>query len=701
MAKSTKKKFLSFLNLLILFVLFCCLSGCGNKGDAIISPTGSGQQIAAFTGSPTSLSSGQTSILTVKVTNSAGAAVSGKTVTFDFTINSSGGTVNALNGGITDAGGQAVAIYKAGATTTDLSLEDTVSATCGKATAALVLTRTAVTATVGVKMTLNATTISLKQGQSSIITATVTDNSGNPLNGLAVTFSKLTDQSTMSLTTLGTTDSSGKAVAVYTAGNNNPTADVQDTVSATVSSGGFSSTGVVVITRTGTANPATPGYKLTLTASITSLAAGGHSVLTATVTDGSGNTSGGQTVNFAFVNNNSSAPALSVVSGTTDAAGRISTIYTAGSGSSGSSIQDTISATVTSGGYSSSDAVIITRTAGSTVGTGYVITVKPTPASLAAGAMSVLIAQVYNPDSTPAMGQSVTFGFVTNNSSAPALSVVNGTTDATGQAVAVYTAGSNDTSKSIQDAVQASLSGGEAGAALISVLPQAGTGNRIISFTQTPASDIGTRIGPPPTVSYIKMLVKVTTDNLTTPVKNKEVTFSIIAGDGTITTPDGTTTVGIGDSLTVNTDDNGEAYIHFNIPAAGLGDTIIRAQIEGTTNGGDAASIVYWKGIIPTLTLAANPSSVVAGGASTITATVTDGSGKAIINLPVTFTLATGGSGGSLSTYSGITDASGKAVTVLRAGTTAPAVDSVSASASYLGFGTSDAVSISVTVPTP
>ena len=197
------------------------------------------------------------------------------------------------------------------------------------------------------------------------------------------------------------------------------------------------------------------------------------------------------------------------------------------------------------------------------------------------------------------------------------------------------------------------------------------------------------------------MLVKVTTDNLTTPVKNKEVTFSIIAGDGTITTPDGTTTVGIGDSLTVNTDDNGEAYIHFNIPAAGLGDTIIRAQIEGTTNGGDAASIVYWKGIIPTLTLAANPSSVVAGGASTITATVTDDSGKAIINLPVTFTLATGGSGGSLSTYSGITDASGKAVTVLRAGTTAPAMDSVSASASYLGFGTSDAVSISVTVPTP
>jgi len=916
MEKSTKKKYLSFFNLLILFVLFCCLSGCGNKEDTTTTVV-SGQQIASFTGAPSSLAVGHSSILTVKITDSTGAVVSDATVSFAFVTNNSDGIVVALNGGKTDAGGQALAVYTAGATTPTLSLEDTVQATCGSATGVLILTRTAsnssgyqitlsadvtslttgkssiitvtvtnasgipasgqavtfaklidqstmglitlgtgttdasgkavavytagtnnpstdvqdtieasisagasfgaviitrtgttvttppvgykmaitadttslaagqssvITATVtdasgnpaqgltvsftplinnstmgvitlnsgktdangkavavytagsslsgsvqdtikatvsnggysstgaviitrtapatttpGVKMLLDVTPTLLNAGQSSIITVTVTDALGNPVNGLTVNFTKLIDQSTMSLTPLGTTDASGKAVAVYTAGITNPTANVQDTVQANVSSGGYTSYGAVVITRTGTATTVTPGYKMTLTANITSLAAGEHSIITATVTDGSGNTAGGLPVSFLFVNNNSTAPVLSVVNGTTDAAGRISTIYTAGSGSSATSVQDAISATVSSGGYTSADAVIITRSASSTVLTGYGITVTPTPASLAAGAMSVLIAQVYNFDSTPATGQSVTFGFVTNNSGAPVLSVVNGTTNASGQAIAVYTAGNNFPGLSVSDAVSVSLASGEANAAIITRLPAVGTGNRIVSFTQNPASNIGTRIGPPPTVSYVKMLAKVTTDNLTTPVKNKEVTFSVIAGDGTITTPDGTTTVGIGNRLTINTDDNGEAYVHFNIPAAGLGDTIIRAQIEGTTNGGDVASIVYWKGIVPTLTLAVDPSSVVAGGASTITATVTDGSsGNAIINLPVIFTLATGGSGGSLSTYNGTTDGSGKAVTILKAGTTVPAVDSVSASASYLGFGTSDAVSISV-----
>jgi hypothetical protein len=197
------------------------------------------------------------------------------------------------------------------------------------------------------------------------------------------------------------------------------------------------------------------------------------------------------------------------------------------------------------------------------------------------------------------------------------------------------------------------------------------------------------------------MLVTVTTNDLTHPPPAGEVvTFSIIAGDGTIKTPDGTTTAGMGDDpLTVPTDDNGKAYVNFYIPAAGLGDTIIRAQIEGTTNGGDAASIVYWKGIVPTLTLAASLSSVVEGGTSTLTATVTDGSGNAIIGAPVAFQIEVNNSGAPvLIIVNGTTDGSGRAVATYTAGAN-PGVDNVSARTSYLGFTSAAAVDISVTAP--
>jgi len=91
MAKSTKKKFLSFLNLLILFVLFCCLSGCGNKEDKITPTTGSGRadhrihRVIDVPGSRTDQYSYRCG------TDSLGTHVSGAAVTFTILSNNSGG----------------------------------------------------------------------------------------------------------------------------------------------------------------------------------------------------------------------------------------------------------------------------------------------------------------------------------------------------------------------------------------------------------------------------------------------------------------------------------------------------------------------------------------------------------------------------------------------------------------------------------
>ncbi len=918
MAKSTPRRFLFLFNVLICFALLCFISACGSGGGRSSdddTANGTGEQIVSFTGAPASLSPGQTSILTVTVANNLGVPMSGETVTFSFVTNNSGGTLIAQNGGITDAGGKAVAIYTAGTNTPALSLEDTIQASCGNATELLILTRIA-TSVLSPQLTLSASVTSLKAGQSSIITATVTNNSGSPVAGQAVTFTKLIDNSTMGLITLGTgttdasgravavytagttnpaadlqdtveaeisgesaygaviitrtgttstattqgyrmtvaadvnslkagehsiitatllnsqgtpvqgmtvtftelidnsgatlqtlnsgrtdasgkaiavytagagstgsvqdtiqarvndgtysstgaviitriqaaptatginmvmnatptslkagqssvitatvtdaegkpvvgrtvtftgiinqsgmtlatlstTDASGKAVAVYTAGNTSPNIDVQDTVQASVTSGSYTTYGAVIITRTGTtATTVIQGYNLSLEASITSLAAGGHSVLTATVEDGEGNPRSGLSVTFAIPTNNSGAT-LSVATATTDAAGRAVVYYTAGNTSPTSNVQDAVSASVSSGGYNSTDAVVITRTAAGAVHTGLVITVTPTPVSLAAGALSAVIAQVDDANGDAVAGETVTFALEVDNSGAN-LNPLTAITDGSGKAFSLYTAGSNSPALEIDDAVSASVTGASS-AAIITRLPVAGTGNRIISFTQTPPTAYeGYRLAPPDT--FVQMKVKVTTDDLTTPVKNKEVSFSIIMGDGTIFDSAYNSAVEGDPALMVSTDDNGEAYVLFYRPNSGIGDTVVRAQIEGTTNGGDAASIVYWRGYTPTLTLEANPTSVASGGPSTITATVTDGNGNAIINLPVTFTLEVDNSGASLVTVTGTTDGSGKATAVYTAGTGA-AVDSVSARASYLGLDTADAVNISVTAP--
>jgi len=579
MVTSNPKSFLSFLNVLILFMLIGLLAGCGNKGDAETgSSTDSGRQIVSFTASPTELSPGQNSILTVKVTNSAGVPVSNATVTFTFVTNNSGATLVTLNSGLTDAGGKALAVYTAGGNALTSNLEDTIQATCATATEAIIINRVA-TSLSGERLRLSASVTTLKAGENSIIEATVTDSAGSPVAGEVVTFSPMINNSGMTLTTLGTgiTDASGRAIAVYTAGNNNAANDVQDTVEAEIDGG--ASSGAVIITRAGSAGSSVaPGYHLTLTASATSLPAGGHSVLTAMVKNSAGNPVNGLTVDFAIPSNASGAT-LSATSATTDAAGRAVVYYTAGNTSPDSSVQDAVSARVDDGTYSSSDAVIITRTAASFVATGYAVTVEPTPVSLVAGAMSAVVAKVSDASGNPVSGRHVSFGFSINNSGAT-LTDVNTTTDTDGIAVAVYTAGGNSPAVSIQDAVSATLDTGEAAAAVITRLPAVGTGNRILQFTEDPETAPDSPLGPPN--NFVIMKVKVTTDDEVTPVEGIEVTFSILAGDGTLS------------ATSATTDTNGEAFVYFTRPASGSGDTVIRAQIPGTTYGGDAARIVYW-----------------------------------------------------------------------------------------------------------
>jgi len=399
-----------------------------------------------------------------------------------------------------------------------------------------------------------------------VLTAKIKNASGKEVAGREVTFEFMTNQSGAGLSPLtAKTDAAGEAVVVYTAGTRNGF----DVVRASISNGALMETNITV--NSGGAG----GTQIAVQGIPSTLPAGQSSIIAATVTDSTGTPVSGAFVSFSYLpnGNRSGAPPLSALnSGLTDGGGKAVAVYTAGSATPNSEVQDMIQASVTG----STGAVIMTRTAaGGGGGTGFRMTVTATPSSLIAGAMSVIVAQVNNADGTAAAGLAVTFGFVTNNSGAPALIVVNGMTDAGGKAIATYTAGSNSPSLSIDDAVSASVTG-SAGAVIITRLPATATGNRI-SLTLNPATKLPSTTG----VCIVSATV-VRTDGVT-PVANETVTFSIVTGGGTLT------------PLTVPTNNSGIANAIFTAPGTATGNqAVVRAQILGTASGGDAVGIITW-----------------------------------------------------------------------------------------------------------
>ena len=277
-----------------------------------------------LTSSISSLTAGQNAVITATVTNASGATVGGETVTFILLNNTSGATLTTLSGGVTDAGGNAVAVYTAGANTPASNLQDTIQASVTGSTSALVMTRTAAGGGGGggVGIVVTAVPTSLNAGALSVITATVANATG-PVAGQTVTFAVVNNNSGATLTTLnaGITDANGKALATYRAGSTSPAVTVQDVVSATVPG----SAGAVILTRTGTG---VTGYAVTLTppgdftGNWTGQTAGG--ILTARVTNSSSQAVSGMTVTFSI---ESGGGALTSATAVTNANGEAVTSF--------------------------------------------------------------------------------------------------------------------------------------------------------------------------------------------------------------------------------------------------------------------------------------------------------------------------------------------------------------------------------------
>ena len=216
----------------------------------------------------------------------------------------------------------------------------------------------------GGSVTLAAADTTVAEGNSTILTATVSvirkDSTGAYITdhypGQAVTFVIISNNSGGTITPMngGITNAEGVASAVYTAGKLKKGLVVQDTIQAHIA--GYS--GQIVITKTGVES----GYTITLKAEPAQVTAGQSCVITATVTatnpeGGSSVPVSGQIVNFSLVANNRGGY-LVTVNGVTDASGKATATYTAGSGNINVTVSDVIQAT----SAGSAGAVAIERT---------------------------------------------------------------------------------------------------------------------------------------------------------------------------------------------------------------------------------------------------------------------------------------------------------------------------------------------------
>ena len=191
----------------------------------------------------------------------------------------------------------------------------TVSTNNGKSATTTVTVDPSAIVVAGVTVVSGASSLPADGTSDTLIRATVVDTSGNPASGIDVEFD--TTLGTLLGATTVATDANGIAEVTLQSVANTGTA----TVSAKAS--GFIGTVDVLFVAEAPA-------AIVLNAAPETVNPGGTSTLTATVTDGNGNLVAGETVNFNFAANASSA-SLSAASAVTNVNGEATITYIAGS----------------------------------------------------------------------------------------------------------------------------------------------------------------------------------------------------------------------------------------------------------------------------------------------------------------------------------------------------------------------------------
>ncbi|MDD2892371.1 MAG: Ig-like domain-containing protein [Halothiobacillaceae bacterium] len=715
---------LQFLTIIAPVAMLSACGGGGSGPDTLVSPPSTqGTLSITLAAAATSLNGGDSTTLTATVTDSSGKAVAGQSVTLDFGSNLSGATLSSTSS-VSDSAGKASVRYTAGSNAGTDSIIATVTDSNSKTASASVGIIVASSSSGStLRVTLSAASTSLNGGASTALTAAVTDSAGAIVSGQSVTFDFGTNLSGATLSaTSGTSDNTGKAGVLYTAGSKAGS----DSIIATVTdSNGRTASSSVAITVTSNSTGST--LKVALTASKTTLNTSEDTELTAMVTNADGSIASGKTVSFGFGSNLSEA-SLSATSAISGADGKARIRYTAGTKSG----MDTVFASVTDAANKTTESsVTITVTAAqavvgsvsilssnSTIGTNstpsvdLIVQVKSAsnilmtdvPVVLTADKGTLLISNSVTDASGSVVAKLSTAGLydntqITVNASAngipatPLVVNVSGTTivltgpssaemntaapfslllkDANdkpiiGKAVALTTtSGALSASSVTTDATgQASFTLNTGITATITATSLGATTTATLSVANT-----SIEITAPTADAFVNI-------NEATPVTARVRIAGVLAVGAKVTF---STTRGTLTKTSETTDKNGVATVSIQSTTSGPATITASYDVDGSGKNVIAASqaVTFTAPTATRIVMQADPSVVNVNSPTTITAILRDDAYNIVANKTVTFSILEDSSNGSLSSSTATSDANGRASVTFNAGATATANNGV------------------------
>ncbi|HEU5262515.1 MAG TPA: invasin domain 3-containing protein [Gemmatimonadales bacterium] len=595
------------------------------------APGGVSGAQSTVTAAPTTISAGtQTSTITVTAKDGAGRPVAGATVVLAAT--GSGNTL-AQPASLTDANGVAT-----GTLTSTVTEAKMVSATANGIPIAQTATVTVTNAPSASKSQVKAAPVYIAPGTgTSTITVTVKDAGGHAIAGAAVVLAATGSGNT--LTQPGPTNASG--VAKGTLSSTVPETKV---VSATANGTGITKTATVIVT--------TPSAsKSTVAASPTSITAGSAtSTITVTVKDAGGHAIAGAAVVLEATGsgNTLTQPGLTNASGV--AKGTLSSTVpetkVVSATATGIAITKTVTVTVTPSAVSPSLSTVVASPTSITAGSGtstITVTVKDATGKAISGATVVLAAT--------GNGNTLTQPAANTNSNG----VTSGTLSSTVAEVKTVSATANGIPLDQTATVTLTTGGVSPSQSTLATSPTsivAGSGTSTITVTARDAAG--------------------------NPVSGAAVVLATTGSGNTLTQPAGPT-----DANGVATGTLSSTVLETKtVSATANGTAITQTATVTVTPGGVSASQSM---------VVASPTSITAGGSSTITVTVQDADGNPISG--ATVVLAATGSGKTLAQPSSPTDANGVATGTLSS--IAAGTKTVSATAN--GTAITQAASVTVT----
>lgn len=454
------------------------------------------------------------------------------------------------------------------------------------------------------------------------ITATATDGSGNPMSGVAVTFTS--DSGTIT-TNQGNTDSSGKATATLAIGSAAPGSQIKVTASAT------GATSTTAVTGSISVSVAAAQQSVSLQTSSPTIPSDNSvpATITAIVKDANNNFVPGVTVHFQATSGglNVNAPTGGTAGQTDSTGAATATLSVAGDPSF-----RTITITASVG---SSTATIDVKVVGTSLGVSG-------PQSLVLGTPAAYTVSLVDAGKKAIASQTV----AVTSSAGNTLSAASLTTDASGHATFTVTP-----TKAGNDTLTATALG-TSGSETVTV------SNQQFQFT-APLTTALIPIAAAPCTPNVPVTVSWTVNNA--PVADGT-TVNFASTRGTLSAAT-STTVG------------GAATVMICATTAGP------ATLTASGTGVSASEVVNFVSTTPsTIDLQASPSTVSITAQSTFTAVLRDAAGNLVQGQQVDFQL-TDVTGGSLSVATGITDVEGVAQTVYTAGSVSSATNGVSVTA--------------------